>query len=100
MDLKEGIVYLIRHKHHKDTVFTGTFKRIIKDSYCNKMNAEFINVKCYYKTLRSDLTFWNYTDYNYYDVYKMNNAKQAIHNMEKRALTKILKSLINDDFEW
>lgn len=102
MDLKEGTIYLIRHKHNDDKkrVFTGIFKRFVKDAYCNKMNAEFINVTCYYKKSTSDLTFWNYTDYNYYDVCKMNNAKKARHDMEKRALDMILKRLVNEYFEW
>ena len=37
----------------------------------------------------------------FYDVEKVKeNSKNAIQNMEKRALNKILKILVNEHFEW
>jgi hypothetical protein len=37
----------------------------------------------------------------FYDVeYTMINAYKARHNMELRALKKILKKIVNEDFEW
>ena len=37
----------------------------------------------------------------FYDVeYSMINAYKARHNMELRALKKILKKVVNEDFEW
>jgi hypothetical protein len=37
----------------------------------------------------------------FYDVeYIMINAYKARHNMELRALKKILKKVVNEDFEW
>jgi hypothetical protein len=100
MDLKEGTIYRIRYKHYKNRVYTGTFKCFVKYTP-NIMNANFTNVSTHYsRDICDELSFYNYSEYNYYDVYKMNNAKKAIENMEKRALDKILKRLVNEYFEW
>ena len=100
MDLKEGTIYLIRYKVHKNHVFTGTFKCFVKNTH-NITNANFINVTTYYsRDISHELSFYNYTDYNYYDVCKMNNAKKAKYDMESRALNMILKRLVNEHFEW
>ena len=99
MDLKEGTIYLIRYRFDKARIFIGTFKRFTKNR--NIPSAEFINVTAYYTTAISpELTFCHYTDYNYYDVCKMNNAKKARYDMEKRALDLVLKKLVNEYFEW
>jgi hypothetical protein len=99
MDLKEGTLYIIRFKHDKKRIFVGTFKCFVNTH--NKMNANFTNVATHYSNYISDeLSFYNYTDYNYYDVYKLNNAKKARHDMEKRALDMVLKRTVNEHFEW
>ena len=100
MDLKEGNIYIIRFKYNKTRIFVGTFKCFVNNTH-NKMNANFINVATHYSNYISDeLSFYNYTDYNYYDVCKLNNAKKARHDMEKRALNIVLKRLVNEEFDW
>lgn len=100
MDLKEGTMYLIRYRFDKTRIFIGNFKRFPKNIW-NIPSAEFINVTAYYTiTISPKLTFCHYTDYDYYDVHKLNNAKKAKYDMEKRALDIILKRLVNEHFEW
>ena len=95
-ELQNGDIYIIIYKRDKNSTFIGTFNRYIKDK-C----AEFINLTVHYSKNKQDrLIFQHYTDYNYYDVCKINNAKYARINMEKRALDKILKRLVNEYFEW
>jgi len=54
--------------------------------------AEFETKRLYY--------FYNIED-KFYDVeYTIINAYKARHNMELRALKKILKKIVNEDFEW
>jgi hypothetical protein len=99
MDLKEGTIYLIRYRFDKTRIFVGTFKRVTKN--LNIPSAEFINVRAYYTTAISPKrTFCHYTDYDYYDVCKINNAKKARYDMEKRALDLVLKRVVNEYFEW
>ncbi len=101
MDLKEGVIYIIRYRFDKSRVFTGTFKRFTKKNWNDKLNAEFENVTCYYKRgFSPEVVFWHYVDYDYYDVHKINNAKKARDNMETRALNQVLKRLVNEHFEW
>ena len=101
MLLKEGTIYIIRSKYNTKRTFTGTFKGCKKDNYSNRMNAEFTNLSVYYMRGKiASLTFYNYMDYNYYDVCKINNAKKARYNMEKRALDMILKRVVNEEFQW
>lgn len=100
MDLKEGTLYIIRFKYDKKRIFVGTFKCFIKDTR-NKINANFTNVSAHYTThISNELSFYNYTDYNYYDVSKLNNAQKARHDMEKRAIDMVLKRVVNEEFEW
>jgi hypothetical protein len=100
MDLKEGIIYTIRYRFDKTRIFTGTFKRFIKKNW-NIPSAEFINVTAYYMgAISPELIFCNYTDYDYYDVCKINNAQKARHDMEKRSLDMVLKRLVNEHFQW
>lgn len=100
MDLKEGTIYMIRYKLYKDRIYTGTFRCFVKYTK-NIMNANFTNVSTHYsRDICDELSFYNYTDYDYYDVHKMNNAKNAQYDMEKRALDIILKKLVNEHFEW
>ena len=100
MDLKEGTIYMIRYKLYKDRIYTGTFRCFVKYTK-NIMNANFTNVSTHYsRDICDELSFYNYTDYHYYDVYKINNAKKARYDMEKRALDLILKRLVNENFEW
>ena len=104
-DLKVGTLYIIIYKFDKTRIFTGTFKQFTNqrnDKLNDKLNAEFINVTTHYysRGIQNQLTFCHYTDYNYYDVYKINNAKKARQNMEKRALDIVLKRLVNEHFEW
>ena len=101
MDLKEGTIYAIRYKFDKNRIFVGTFNHCIKDKRSNKINAKFENVTSHYsRRVLTELSFYNYTDYNYYDVHKINNAKYARQNMESRALNMVLKRLVNEYFEW
>lgn len=101
MDLREGTIYAIRYKFDNNRIFVGTFKHCIKDKRSNKINANFENVTTHYsRHVLVELSFYNYTDYNYYDVHKINNAKKARHDMEKRALDQVLKRLVNEHFEW
>lgn len=100
-DLKVGTLYIIIYKFDKTRTFTGTFKQFTNQRN-DKLNAEFINVTTHYysRGIQNQLTFCHYTDYNYYDVHKINNAKKARYDMEKRALDIILKRLVNENFEW
>lgn len=99
MDLKVGTLYIIIYKFDKTRIFTGTFKQFKNQR--DTLNAEFVNVTTHYgRGLMNELTFCHYTDYNYYDVDKINNAKYARQQMEKRALDIILKRLVNEHFKW
>jgi hypothetical protein len=60
---------------------------------------KYVDEKDIYKKFVS-IIFFDYKKYNFYDFNKIVNAPYAIQNMEKRALDKVLKQLINEDFEW
>ena len=63
--------------------------------YCGFMNIQNITAKttCKYYT-------FNTTDL-YYDLELIKkNAEMAKYNMEQRALKKILKRLVNEEFQW
>ena len=101
MDLKEGTLYIIRFKHDKKRIFVGTFKCFINHTKGDKKNANFTNVTAHYTNhISNELSFYNYTDYNYYDVCKLNNAQKARHDMERRAIDMVLKRVVNEEFEW
>ena len=63
--------------------------------YCGFMNVRNITAKtrCKYYT-------FNISDV-YYDIQSIKeNAQKAKYNMEHRALKKILKRLVNEEFQW
>jgi hypothetical protein len=57
---------------------------------------------CAFAWFRNNSLSYYYTgDAEFYDVEKIKeNAQQAIQTMEQRALDKILKRLVNEEFQW
>ena len=96
-ELKEGKTYIIIYTRDTRSKFIGTFCNYIRDT----TSASFNNVVVHYSIYVYDNFVINhYKDYRYYDVEKINNAKNARENFEKRSLDIILKKLINENFEW
>ena len=83
--LKKGKQYIIKH-HDTGKIYSGTF---------DFMTSIMVIMKNGDKKIQ-----FMYDDY-FYDVEdikeKSRRAKQA---MEQRALNKILKSIVNENFEW
>jgi histidinol phosphatase-like PHP family hydrolase len=66
-----------------------------------KREIEFIESGRYLSLYHYDLLLLENDKYIYHDIEKVKeNAKKAIQNMEKRALTQILGRLVNEQFEW
>ena len=124
LDLKQGIVYLIRHEIDKYRHFEGTFSEyeIIND----KLNPKFINCVCYIRTHIQRVDHYSDSNYSrshsdsnpinifcdpirtrYYDAVKVRtfdkvkNLQKAIQSRETRSVNIILRQLIGDpNFEW
>jgi hypothetical protein len=115
-ELKQGTLYLIRHKEEKWEHFEGTFKEYIYThlGYNNVLYPKFDNVIRYYMidpTNKHDYyipdkpphmaIFLDFKNITFYDAEKVKNGKKAIQNRERRTVNMILRRLIGDEhFEW
>lgn len=110
-ELSAGREYIISHdktKHDKP-FYKGIFieRREIRGSRVIPIERrgygpKYENVTMWYSlfSINGDKTCFFESDI-YYDVAKIKqNANQARTNMEERALDKILKRLVNEEFEW
>ena len=110
-ELSAGREYIISHdktKHNKP-FYKGIFieRREIRGSRLipiekRRYGPKYENVIMWYSlfSVNGDKTCFFESDI-YYDFNKIrDNANQARKNMEERALSKILKQLVNEEFEW
>jgi hypothetical protein len=115
-DLKEGRVYVIEIPYHKFTQYNGDRytafgKGIYKGEYSKGVSDYYLwDVTVYLRN--TNITFTGDDDRElrvlslnksnqFYDFEEIReNAQKARHQMEERALNKILKELVNEEFEW
>ena len=106
---KEYIIY----RAHDNIFWKGIFRGEYQRYYEEYPNLIFVNciqsyINLYIKSEchTMNLDNWkNRADFRktdiFHDVEKVKeNSKYAIQNMEKRSLDMILKSLVNEEFEW
>lgn len=112
-ELRSGNEYIISHdkKIHDKPFYKGIFieRRQIRGSRLipiEKRTGHFIdryeNVTMWYSlfSINGDKTCFFESD-TYYDFKKIrDNANNARNSMESRALNKILKNIVNEQFEW
>ena len=123
--MKQGSVYLIRHDRDKYRHYEGTFSEI--RTINGKLSPEFINCVCYIRIHVENIDHYSDSNYcrshyrndlnpnrifcdrirtRYYDAVKVKtfdkvkNLQNAIQSRERRSVNMILKSLVNEDFEW
>jgi len=86
--------YILSCNGYKRKKYKGTF-HVYRYSYMGGDKEEFA---WFYHNL---LSYYYTGDAEFYDVEKIKeNAQQAIQTMEQRALDKILKRLVNEEFQW
>uniref|UniRef100_A0A6C0D1V7 Uncharacterized protein n=1 Tax=viral metagenome TaxID=1070528 RepID=A0A6C0D1V7_9ZZZZ len=107
---KKYIAYLTAYKEDRlQNFYKGTFRGV----HCILNNIIFndvIEYKTYEETrlgyrptalLRYNLIFFTKDVYTFHDIEQVKeNKKKAIQSMEKRALDKILKRIVNEEFQW
>lgn len=110
-ELSAGREYIISHttKRYDKPFYKGIFieRHEIRGSRLIPIERrgygpKYENVTMWYSlfSINGDKTCFFESDI-YYDVAKIKkNAIQARKNMEQRALNKILKRLVNEEFEW
>ena len=110
-ELSTGREYIISHdkKIHNKTFYKGIFieRREIRGSRLIPIEKrgygpKYENVTMWYSlfSVNGGNTCFFESD-TYYDVANIKkNANQARKNMEERALSKILKRLVNEEFQW
>lgn len=104
---KEYILYLTEYKQDKLMNF---YKGTYRGNYYFNTDYIFVDVieiksepvnSGYVSVKRKDLMLFRKDIYTVHDIEKVKeNGKQAIKNMEKRALDLVLKRLVNEHFEW
>jgi hypothetical protein len=97
--LQVGKEYYIK-QHDTDIQFKYVF-----DEYRTSYNGEYndaLDDEDIFMIFRRDThRYVFYDDDYYYEPEQMKiNAQRAIEQMEQRALNKILKKVVNEDFEW
>lgn len=92
-DLISGREYFVLRSNGKK------YKGIFNDYKYSYLNNDAVEIFALFKT---NSLFYYYTGGDkFYDVkYIRINAYIARHNMEHRALKKILKRVVNEDFQW
>jgi hypothetical protein len=116
-ELRSGCEYIISHdkKIHNKSFYKGIFieRREIRGSRLIPIEKRTIghfggfvdryeNVTMWYSlfSINGDKTCFFESD-TYYDFKKIrDNANNARNSMESRALNKILKNVVNEEFEW
>ena len=85
--------YILKNKNE---IIEGIFVTTMKDS-------GYVLMKCMSKRSLPGIYYYGFckTDDIYYDWDEIrNNARKARESFEHRALNKILKRLINEEFQW
>jgi len=112
-ELSTGREYVISHDKtiHIKPFYKGIFierckirgsRLIEKKSHFGRFSDRYENVTMWYSlfSINGDKTCFFESD-TYYDVAEIKqNAIQARKNMEQRALDKILKRVVNEEFRW
>ena len=104
----EYIMYLSAYEDDKlSNFYKGTFRGVhrIQDKYIFvdviQRKSEPMGHSNHCSMIRSDMVFFPKDVYTFHNITTVKeNGKKAIQNMEKRALDKILKILVNEHFEW
>jgi hypothetical protein len=107
-ELINGHKYIIYHKDNDKLMnfnigtFKGhNFKQKLIFVDVKKRETDMLNDRRYLSLYNYDLKLFENNTYICHDIEKVKqNAKKAVHNMEKRSLDKILKRLVNEHFEW
>ena len=103
MQLKMNNVYAVDSEYE---TYIGTYRGNVSTNYMSFKNILWdVTVKIKQKTRKSQPILVRYVTINkndnVYDLDKIKqDAKKAKESFEKRALNIILKSLINEHFEW
>jgi hypothetical protein len=80
--------------------YIGDFCGFVDAKHYGKTYCGFMNVKNITAKNTSNYYTFNTTDL-YYDLESIKmNSQKAKYNMEQRALKKILKRLVNEEFQW
>jgi hypothetical protein len=110
-ELRSGSEYIILHDKtiHNKRFYKGIFieRREIRGSRLipiekRRYGPKYENVTMWYSLfyVNGNKTCFFESD-TYYDFNKIkDNANQARKNMEQRALNKILKRVVNEEFQW
>lgn len=108
-ELSAGREYIISHdkKIHAKTIYKGTFiqrnqMRCLQLVPVEKEYPKYEYVSKWLSLFSINGNKKHFFEYDtYYDVADIKkNANQARKNMEQRALDKILKRLVNEEFKW
>jgi hypothetical protein len=104
MQLKINTTYAVESEHE---TFIGTYRGHLSNNYMKAFKNILwdVTVRIKNKTNKSNPILVQYVSIHnndiVYDLDKIKqDAKQARQNMEQRALNKILKGILNEDFEW
>ena len=92
-DLVSGREYFILRSNGKK------YKGIFDDYKYSYLNDDEVEIFAQFQTKHLSY-FCNASDKFYDVIYIKINAYIARHNMELRALKKILKRVVNEDFQW
>ena len=92
-----GKQYYVQTQEKK---YIGDYWGFVDAKYTGHDFCGFINVRNITAKTRCKYYTFNTSDV-YYDIQSIKeNAQKAKYNMEQRALKKILKKLVNEDFQW
>ena len=110
-ELRSGREYIISHDKmiHAKTIYKGTFMQR-NEMRCSRLipiekrgyGPKYENVSMWFSLFSINGEKKHFFEYDtYYDVEHIKqNAIQARKNMEQRALDKILKRIVNEEFQW
>ena len=92
---------LKKHRKYKAVLLGSVYEGTMVKLYPNPDVIKMRNVTLFgIPNKKSEFSFFS-KQFEFYDIQEIrDNAQKAIQCMEQRALTIILKRLINDDFEW
>ena len=94
-DLVVGEKYKVKDLPYSRTYYTGIFKCGYRTNHVECQEFDKVFYHCYDKQNYFNVTFYNKFYYQF--IPQKERIQQA---MESRALTMILKRLINEDFFW
>ena len=110
-ELRAGREYIISHDKtiHAKTIYKGTFMQR-NEMRCSRLipietrgyGPKYENISMWFSLFSINGEKKHFFEYDtYYDIVEIKkNAIHARQNMEQRALDKILKRLVNEEFQW